>query len=157
MFKTRYALLAFLAVEIASIPAAFAMLGNVSLERAPQIAAAELPLNTAGVTRYLVSTDAPFAVVSSGYDGPMQVTVQMSGQIGQMVFGGASQLPGPSSSCAMPDGSSDAVIYRADRPTAASEGSASDQAVVLILQHDPAVTPSFAFVAESDAPDAAAC
>ena len=157
MFKTRYALLAFLAVEIASIPAAFAMLDSVSFERAPQIAAAQLPINTSGMTRYLVSTDAPFAVVSSGLAGPVRVSVQTSGQIGKMVFGGVSQLPGPASSCAVARSGADMVIYRADRATAAGDATAVEQAVVVVVQHDPATTPTLRFVAETDAPDAAGC
>lgn len=157
MKKTRYILLAFLAVEIASIPTAVAMLKTVSLDFGPQIAAAQLPTLTPGHSRYLVSTNADFTVTASDYVGEMRVIIQQRGEIAGLSFGAASQLPGPAYACAATRHLSESVVYRANRPTASDAGSAVDQAVVLVVQHDPAAQPELVFVAETDAPEAFAC
>lgn len=145
--KKRYIVMIWLAVELLSLPAAAQIVHRVAFEVRPIVTAVEIPTSEPGVSRYLVTSNAGFGVRANGVIGEVQVDVKVSGAMsGAIRFGDAAQLPGPETGCAQASGlSSD--IYIADRKTAASPGTAPEQAVVFEFAYDIEARPDFEFIA----------
>ena len=144
--KKRYIFLGLLAVELASIPAAAQIFQRVSFNAPPVVIAAEVPTSEPGVSRFLVTSNAGFGVQATDLVGNVTVEVQSTGPLGDgKQYGGAAQLPGPKSGCAVATGF-DSNIYIADRKIAATRGSVAEQAIMFEFRYDVAATPKFDFV-----------
>ena len=150
--KKRYIVFGLLAIELLSLPAAAQIVHRVAFEVRPTVTAVEIPTTEAGVSRYLVTSNAGFGIKANGVIGDIHTDVHVSGGTGALNrFGDAAQLPGPESTCAQASGiSSD--IYAANRKTAATPGTPPEQAVIFEFRYDAAARPDFEFVAgaESD-------
>jgi len=149
--KKKYLFLAFLAVEIVSLPAAAAqIIQHVSFDVRPFVTAVEIPTAERGVSRYLVSSNAGFGVEAINISGDVSVEVHSSGSLGgNRTFGDAAQLPGPQSHCAIASGVG-TKIYVADRKTAATKGTPPEQAVVFEFRYDETTKPIFDFISDSE-------
>lgn len=148
--RKRYILFGILAIELLSLPAAAQIVHRVAFDIRPIVTAVEIPTSEPGLSRYLVASNAGFAVKANGVIGEVQVDVHVSGTMGEASrFGDAAQLPGPESGCVSVSGLS-ADIYLADRKTAATSGTPPEQAVVFEFSYDPNARPSFDFVAGRD-------
>jgi len=150
--KKKYLFLAFLAVEIVSLPAAAAqIIQHVSFDVRPFVTAVEIPTAERGVSRYLVSSNAGFGVEATDFVGNVNTDVHKSGTLsGNNRFGDAAQLPGPKKTCAMASGF-DSNIYVANQKTAANRGTPPEQAVVFEFRYDKSARPKFVFKAGADA------
>lgn len=149
--KKRYFLLAFIAAEIASLPAAAQMVHRVAFDIRPIVSAAEIPTAEPGLSRFLVASNSGFGVEAINVVGDVQVNVHVSGTMsGNTRFGDAAQLPGPSVICSHTTGNT-APIYVADRKTAAVKGTVPEQAVVFEFRYHPDARPDFTFKPGVDA------
>lgn len=148
--KKRYFLMAFLAIEVLSLPAAAQIVQRVSFEIRPQVTAVEIPTAEPGFSRFLVASNAGFGIKADQIIGDVNVSVHVSGTIsGESHFGHAAQLPGQKEICAQSTGL-DTVVYKADRKTAARPGTPPEQAVVFEIRYAEAAQPTFSFVAGVD-------
>jgi len=145
--KKRYIVFGLLAIELLSLPAAAQIVHRVAFEVRPTVTAVEIPTTKAGVSRYLVTSNAGFSVKANGVIGDIHTGVRVSGRMGALNrFGDAAQLPGPESTCTQASGMS-SDIYAADRKTAAAPGTAPQQAVIFEFRYDAAARPDFEFIA----------
>ena len=148
--KKRYLVLGLLGLELLSLPAAAQIVNRVSFEVPPIVTAVEIPTTERGVARFLVASNAGFGVKAADVIGNVHVDVHVSGSLhASTQFGNAAQLPGPKTSCAQASGLG-SNIYLADRKTAASRGTAPEQAVIFEFNFDAEARPSFEFVAGVD-------
>ena len=141
--------LTWLAFELASLPFALptaAMIVKNSIpEELPRVAQVDLP-PTLGQSRILLASDGPFALISSGASGPMNINLYVTGNINGNVHGRAAQAPGDLNTCASALPANHTIIYRSTGKTADRSGSILDQAVVLEINYGKAQTPKFEVV-----------
>jgi len=148
--KKRYIVFGLLAVELMSLPAAAQIVHRVAFDIRPIVTAVEIPTSEAGVSRFLVVSNAGFGVKANGVIGDIQTDVHVSGTMNDISrFGDAAQLPGPQASCAQSTGFN-SKIYAADRKTAATPGTPPEQAVIFEFRYDAAARPDFKFIAGTD-------
>ena len=111
--KKRYIVLAFLAVELMSLPAAAHIVHSAATHERPVVTAVEIPTAEAGISRFLVLSNSGFDVTANDFIGDVSVNVQVNGNFaGSARFGDAAQLPGPQSVCAQATDAASA-IYKA--------------------------------------------
>ena len=144
--KKRYLVMGWLGLELLTLPAAAQIVNRVSFEIPPMVTAVEIPTPEAGVSRFLVASNAGFSVKANDVVGDIQIGVHVSGNLhASSRSGDAAQLPGLKNSCAQATGlGSD--IYLADRKTAAVKGTPAEQAVIFEFNYDAEAQPSFKFV-----------
>lgn len=143
--KKRYLVLAWLGVELLSLPAAAQIVNRVSFEIRPIVTAVEIPTTEEGVSRFLVASNAGFGVKASDVIGDVQIDVHLSGSLQSTTrFGDSAQLPGPQKGCAQASGLA-SNIYLADRKTAATPGTPPEQAVIFEFKYDADARPVFEF------------
>jgi len=139
-------LLGWLALELATLPfaiPAFAqIIDRVSFSVAPRAAHVELP-QVPGKTLILVASNAPFAIISKGAIGEMDIDLAVSGNVNGKNFGTNAQNPGPARGCVFANSAAPAILYIAQRKTAANRGAVIDQAVMIEISYDPALKPEF--------------
>lgn len=144
--KKRYVVLAILAAELLTLPAAAQIVHRVAFEVKPRVVAVEIPTAEAGLSRFLVTSNDGFGVEAIDLVGNVQVGVYKSGTIsGGQRFGDAAQLPGDKHLCAESYNALGSPIYEADRKTASEPGEIVDQAVVFEFRYDTSAQPSFNF------------
>ena len=156
-FKLRYLAGLWIAVELLSLPAAAQVVHRVSFSVQPHVIAAEIPVDRPGEAHFVVSSNAPFAVVADDIIGEIDISVSESGTFGLMDYGSSAQLPGESEGCVLMLGPHEQVVYRAERRTAAKRGDGVEQAVVMSFIFDPAASPRFDFTVGERAVVASAC
>lgn len=154
--KKRYFVAAFLAVEIASLPAAAQIFSKVAFQARPIVTAVEIPTFEVGQSRFLVVSNAPFTIRSADMIGEIDVSVHKSGDMNGRRFGDNAQMPGPASHCASLAQPNDSVIYQAKRKTAAAPGSPVSQAVIVVVKYDESAAPQISFAKDNAAPVALA-
>lgn len=154
--KKRYIAAVLIAMEIASLPAAAQIVNKVVFQVRPSVTAVEIPTPEAGLSRFLVVSNAPFTVRSADMIGNVDVTVHQSGDMNGQRFGDNAQIPGPKAACAAVTNPSETVIYQADRKTAISRGTPVSQAVVIQVKYDSAAAPDITFAKDNAAPAAIA-
>ena len=150
--KKRYIALALLASEIAALPAAAQIIHKVTFQIRPVVTAVEIPTTEAGMSRFMVVSNAPFTVRSANMIGEIDISVHKSGDINGSRFGDNAQMPGPKTTCASLTHPAETVIYQADQKTAISRGTPISQAVVIQIQHDPNAAPNITFANDDAAP-----
>lgn len=149
-FKKRYLAIGFIAIEIVSIPVSAQIIDKVAFSVPQKVIAVPFPPE-AGVTKFLVSSNAPFAVISENAIGEFQVSVQVSGHVNGNAFGSNAQLPGLAASCAAQTAASPTKLYEADRKTAAQAGDILTQAVIVEVRYDTAITPALKIITQDKA------
>lgn len=107
----------------------------------PQAAFAEILPSEAGTQRFLVASNAPFAIISEGVVAEMDVNITQSGIHNGQAFGGKAQMPGALSHCAMPSSQYSSRIYTGYQKTAASRGDVYEQAVLIEITYDASLAP----------------
>ena len=149
--KKRYIFLGLLALELVSLPAAAQIVQRVSFTIPPIVTAVEIPTAEAGLSRFLVTSNAGFGVEATDFVGNVNTDVHKSGTLsGSNRFGDAAQLPGPKKTCAMASGF-DSNIYVANQKTAANRGTPPEQAVIFEFRYDKSAHPKFVFKSGADA------
>ncbi len=143
--KKRYIMLAVLAVEIASLPAAAQIVQRVAFDIRPIVTAVEVPTAEPGLSRFLVASNSGFGIEASDVVGNVDVSVHVSGAMsGTSRFGDAAQLPGVKSTCSQTTGFA-SPIYIANKKTAARPGTPPEQAVIFEFRYAPDARPVFDF------------
>jgi hypothetical protein len=148
-FKKRYLAVALIMAEIVSIPVSAQIIDKVAFSVPQRVIAVPFPPE-AGVTKFLVSSNAPFAVVSENAIGEFDVSVQSSGVLNGNRFGANAQMPGRAKACAVQTSASPTKLYEAERKTAAQKGDVLTQAVIVEIRYDPAAQPKFQIVTQDD-------
>ncbi len=120
---------------------------------APPRAAHVVTAIAPGITEIMVASNAPFAVLSEGAIGDMSLRLTVNGTINGKAFGGQAQDPGQIAGCFFFIYSATTEIYTATKRTAARRGEIIDQAVMIHIKYDPALTPKFS-VKTLDKPEA---
>jgi hypothetical protein len=154
---SRYLIGGFIALELLAIPAAAQIVQTVSFKIEPTVIASKVPLETAGRTDFVVISNAPFYITAANMIGDINVSVSVSGQVGELIFGQSAQLPGPASRCATVTSPAPTPIYQATQRTAAKRGETAEQAIIMTFTYDPVATPDFQFSTDDVAMVAAAC
>ena len=146
--KKRYIALGVIALELASIPVAAQIVDRVSFSVPQKVIAVPFPPEP-GLTKFLVASNAPFAVVSENAVGEFDVKIDLSGVLNGGRYGANAQMPGVPTACAVQTSPSSTKIYEAERKTAAQEGDILTQAVIIEIRYDPQTTPDLKIVAEN--------
>jgi len=150
--KKRYIALTILAMELASLPAAAQIVNKVVFQVRPTVSAVEIPTPEAGLSRFLVVSNAPFTIRSANMVGDLDISVHQSGEMNGRRFGDNAQMPGPKTNCASVTHPAETVIYAADRKTAATPGTTLSQAVIIQIAYDSSVTPNISFAKDNAKP-----
>ena len=149
-FKKRYIAIGVLAMELASIPVAAQMVDKVVFSVPQRVISVPFPPE-AGVTKFLVSSNAPFAVVSENAIGEFNVTVDARGVLNGKRFGSNAQMPGASKTCATQTSPRSTKIYEAERKTAAKSGDILTQAVIVEIRYDAETKPDLKIITQDKA------
>lgn len=162
-FKKRYIVGGYLAFEIAGLAlagtAGAQVLDQIKFEVPQSVASATLP-SEPGLTRLVISSNAPFTISASEAVGEYDVSVQSEGLINTTPFGNNAQMPGPEASCGTAVSPTESVIYRATQKTAAARGAVLSQSVMVEIRYDVSMRPKFAVKTEDNSvaiAPAAAC
>lgn len=147
--KKRTIFLGILALEILTFPAMAQMVDRVAFE-APQKAIAVKLATEPGVSKFVVSSNAPFTLVAENAAGDFDVNVYRSGTVNGNRFGDNAQLPGKAQTCATALSAERSAIYRADRKTAATPGEILSQSVIVEVRYDDSLTPNLRIETEKD-------
>lgn len=149
-FKKRYIAIGIIALEIASIPVSAQIIDKVAFSVPQKAIAVPFPPEP-GIAKFLVSSNAPFAVISENVVGEFNVSVHVSGMLNGNRFGGNAQMPGEANSCAAQTSPISTKIYEADRKTAAQKGDVLTQAVIVEIRYDAEINPSFKVLTQNKA------
>ena len=147
--KKRYLVFAWLALEVASIPAAAQIIDRVAFQVPQKAIHVPLP-DEPGVARYAVSSNAPFTITAENAVGEFRVSVQANGLVNGKRFGLNAQMPGAAENCAALISTAQNVIYAADRKTAATKGDILSQAVIVEIRYAEEATPDFKILTEDN-------
>jgi len=149
-FKKRYIAIGLIAAEVVSIPVSAQIIDKVAFSVPQRVVSVPFPPE-AGITKFLVSSNAPFAVISENAIGEYDVKVHVSGILNGNKFGSNAQIPGAAKACAVQTTSSATKVYEADRKTAAHKGDVLTQAVIVEIRYDEAITPDFKIITQDKA------
>ncbi|MBL4870570.1 MAG: hypothetical protein JKX72_06415 [Robiginitomaculum sp.] len=145
--------LTWLALELSglviALPTAAMVIQNNAPKTYPRIAAANLP-TTAGQTRILLSSNGPFAIISSDVIGELKISFQVKGTVNGHVFGKTAQAPGPLTACVQILSPESNLLYQSATKTSDRIGPVLDQAVMVEIKYDPSFTPKFDIIHISD-------
>jgi len=95
-----------------------------------------------GVTRILLATNTPYVIRSEGVIGEMQIDFEGQGQVQGKNFGSKSQVPNHTQSCMYLDQPFETPLFVSQNRTASQAGRPLEQAIVIVVTHDPMVTPN---------------
>jgi len=157
--KARYFAIGIIALEIASIPVSAQIIDKVAFAKPQKVIAVPFPPE-AGLTKFLISSDAPFAVISENAIGEFDVNIEVSGILNGNRFGSNAQMPGMASTCARQTSPRATKIYEAERKTAARDGDILTQAIIVEIRYDADIKPSLKIISQNKAkrlPLGAAC
>ncbi len=152
--KKRYIIAALFALEIgtlgATLPAAAQIIDRVSFS-VPQKAVAVKIGNEAGIARFVVTSNAPFALIAQDSLGDFEVNVRKSGAINGTRFGDNAQMPGPAHKCATAVSENISTLYMSERKTAAKRGPILSQSVIVEVKYAVQATPKLKIVTQDEA------
>ena len=140
-----------LALDILTIPAAAQMVDRVSFSVPQKVASVKIKTETLGLQRFVVASNAPFAIVTEDVTGQFNVSVKTKANINNQNIGNNAQIPGAERACAHVTSISPHKIYEAVRKTAAHSGEVLTQAIVVDINYDPSLTPEFKIVTQKNA------
>ncbi len=141
--KHKHWFIAALVLDILSIPAAAQIVDRVSFSVPEKVASVRLDVDQAGMQRFVVASNGPFAVISENAVGEFNVKLVSKGNIKGHPIGENAQLPGALGNCALVTGQSPQKIYEAVRKTAKQSGEVLSQAVIIEINYDPQLSPEF--------------
>jgi len=154
--KKRYLALGVLALELATasatFPAAAQIIDRVSLSVSQKAISHQLD-SKAGHAKFVVSSNAPFTIVTKDTIGDFDVSIHKSGVINGNPFGENAQMPGAANACATALSTAPTNIYMATQKTAAQKGGILTQAVVVEIRYAPETRPSFKIVTQDKSRD----
>ncbi|WP_034387122.1 hypothetical protein [Hellea balneolensis] len=150
-FKKRYIVFGLLAAEIAAIPVAAKALKDFKYEPSQRTVAVAFPSEQLGVTKFLVSSNAPFAIISKGDVGQFDVAIKRSGELNGRKFGTKAQMPGAAEHCAVKLTTSKAKIYEATRKIDAGDGDVLSRAVIVEIRYAKELKSEFEILSENKA------
>lgn len=145
--------IAALVLDILSIPAAAQMVDRVSFSVPQKVASVKLKTEELGLQRFVVASNAPFAIVTEDVSGEFNVTLRTKANINDQDIGENAQFPGAAQSCATVTNTAPHKIYEAVRKTAQKPGEVLTQAVVVDINYDPSLTPEFKIITQQNAFD----
>jgi len=148
--KARYFAIGLIALEIASIPVSAQIIDKVAFSKPQKVIAVPFPPE-AGIAKFLVSSDAPFAVISENAVGEFDISIKVSGVLNGNRFGENAQMPGAAKSCAVQTSPKSTKIYEANRKTEAREGEILSRAVIVEIRYDAEIKPELTFISENKA------
>ena len=162
-FKKRYLVGGYIVFELAGLAiagtAGAQVLDQIKFEIPQRVVSAKMP-SEAGLTRLVISSNAPFAITASNAIGEYDVKVLSDGFINTTPFGLNAQMPGPETACGAAVSPSPSIIYRATQKTAAARGDVLSQSVMVEIRYDEVLSPKFAVKTEENSvatPPASAC
>jgi len=145
--KKRYIVLGLVALEIAMLPFAGHILHKTGLSvdmtalMKPQRAINVKLESEPGVTRYMVSANAPFSVISESMIGQFDVGIYASGQINGRPFGDNAQAPGAGAACTVTKTTDERTIYKSEKGTIAQDGDILSKTVLVEIRYNPYYKP----------------
>ena len=145
--------IAALVLDVLSIPAAAQIVDRVSFSAPQKVASVKLQTEELGLQRFVVASNAPFAIVTEDVTGEFNVTLRTKANINNQPIGENAQFPGAAQSCAHVTSASPHKIYEAVRKTAVKRGEVLSQAIVVDINYDPELTPEFKIVTQKNAYD----
>jgi len=148
--KKRYIALGLIAMEIASLPVSAQILDKVAFSTPQKVISVPFPPE-AGITKFLVSSNAPFAVISENATSEFDVSIQVSGILNGNRFGSNAQMPGAAKACAAQTTVAETKIYEAKRKTEAQEGDILSRAVIVEIRYDAEIKPDFKIITQNKA------
>jgi len=148
--KAHYFAIGLIALEIASFPVSAKIIDKVAFSEPQRVVAVPFPPQE-GVTKFLVSSNAPFAVISEEVIGEYHISVNVSGILNGQRFGSNAQMPGAAESCAMPTIVKATKIYEASRKTELGEGDILTRAVIVEIRYNPDLKPKFKIIPQNKA------
>lgn len=152
-FKKRYIVGGYLAFELIGLAiagtAGAQILEQIKFDPPQSVASAKLP-SEAGLTRLVISSNAPFTILASEAIGKFDINVKREGLINTTPFGRNAQMPGPASACAHNPSLSEAIIYRADKKTSLARGPILSQSIMVEIKYDAALSPKFSVKTEDN-------
>jgi len=150
--RKRTIILAIAAMELATIPFVASLgVSSFALERS-NVVSGEIN-SPPGIKQYFVTSEGAFDIVAENAVGPVSVFISAQGQIGQAVYGGASQLPGPAHNCAQIVSAKPQILYSGERSTIRDEASVIEQSVLVVISHDIGASPDIRFVEKQNSTD----
>lgn len=132
--KKRNIALVLLAMELMSLPAAAQIIDKVVLSVGQKAISVELETET-GVSQFMVTSNAPFAIIAENVMGDIDINLHTNGTINGKRFGTNAQMPGAAQSCATALSPAPQAIYVAERKTAATKGPILSQAILVSVVH----------------------
>jgi len=150
-FKKRYIVFGLIAAELAAIPVAAKAVMDFKYEPLQRVVSVPFPIETPGVAKFLVSSNAPFAVISEGETGQFDINIQLNGELNGAPFGNNAQMPGASKTCAAPLTRSASKIYEATRKIDAGAGEVLSRAIILEIRYSEDIKPNFKILSEKKA------
>ena len=95
-----------------------------------------------GVTRILLATNTPYVIRSEGVIGEMHIDFESRGIVDGQSFGSKSQAPASEGACVYLDQPFETPLFVSQSRTASQSGRPLEQAIVIVVTHDPMVTPN---------------
>ena len=149
-FKARSLVVGLIALEIASIPVSAQIIGKLSFSKPQRVVAVPFPVEM-GLTKFLVSSDAPFAVISENAIGEFDVRIKVSGILNGQHFGENAQLPGAAASCTAQKSKNTTKIYEAERKVTSQDGDILTRAIIVEVHYDANIKPELKVISQNKA------
>ena len=143
--------IAALILDLLCIPATAQIIDKVSFSAPQKVASVKLVTPEAGLQRFVVASNAPFAVISENAAGDFTVSLKTKEQINGIDVGENAQLPGTEKSCATAVTAAPQKIYEAIRKTAKARGEVLSQAVIVEIRYDADLAPEFKILTQKNA------
>jgi len=159
--RLRKIILIIVGLELLALPAAAYLYSGITLPDTTHVVSADIK-SPPGVQRFFVSSDGPFAVTARKLSGQTKIFVSEKGHIGEVAYGGNTQLPGPDQGCVLSGSPDRQIIYTANQAIITRDGDAVSQAILVSVVHDKDISPVIEFMSASKAahkniPKAQAC
>lgn len=148
--KARFFVIGLIALEIASIPVSAKIIENVAFSKPQSVVSVPFPTQP-GVTRFMVSSNSPFAITSEEAIGDFEINIEVRGNLNGKPFGRNAQAPGLIQSCARQTSSKTTKIYEAERGTELREGDILSKTVMVEVRYDATINPNLQIVSKNKA------
>ena len=149
-FKARYLVVGLIALEVASIPVSAQIISKFAFSKPQRVVAVAFPVEV-GLTKFLVSSDAPFAVISENAIGEFDVRIKVSGTLNGQRFGQNAQLPGAAVSCKAQTSNDKTKIYEAERKITSQDGDILTRAIIVEVRYDASIKPELKVISQNKA------
>ena len=153
--KKRYIVLGLVALEIALLPFAGTLLHKTdfyadmkALAKPQRAIHVKLPPEP-GMTRYMVSANAPFVVTAEEMIGQFDINIYPSGEINGKSFGHNAQAPGELKACSLTETLEPRAVYKSDTGTIAKDGEILSKTVLVEIRYEPYYKPDLKILTEN--------